>query len=100
MLVLFAFSVTPKKILHDLVATHTDYRTEHLYSSSTQKEQVHQSFINCKCEQLIVQSVFLSTISKYEIVEITGRLSFYQKRYSFSFNAIPENRGLRGPPTA
>lgn len=98
MLVLFAFSITPKKILHDLVATHTDSQSINFYGYGSPKARIHQAVIHCNCEQLIVESVFLPTVAKYEISALSVRNFFHQTQYSFVFKTISGYSGLRGPP--
>jgi hypothetical protein len=96
MLVLFAFSGTPKKFLHDLVARHKDTRSKFSPGSHT---GVQQSFYNCHTEDLVVESPFIEGATTPELhvpvvyaggfVEQTARLyAFFPVRYS-----------LRGPPS-
>lgn len=53
---LFAFSVTPKKFLHDLVAKHKD--SPGRFSHDTQTRLQRASY-NCHIEDLVVESPFM-----------------------------------------
>ena len=55
MLAVFAFSITPKIILHHFVANHKDTP----YASNFEKTaQIHQAGFNCSCENQVVESPF------------------------------------------
>ncbi|MES1160283.1 MAG: hypothetical protein ABUM51_05985 [Bacteroidota bacterium] len=56
LLVLFAFSVTPKKFLHDLVANHKD--TPGKFSKDA-KARLQKSTFTCHTEDLVVESPFI-----------------------------------------
>ena len=95
MLVLFALSGTPKKFLHDLVASHRDSRSK--FASSTQAG-LQQSIYSCHIEDLVVEAPFIATataglppaprVYTGGFVEMTARLhAFFPVFYS-----------LRGPP--
>jgi len=56
MLVLFAFSGTPKRFLHDLVAHHKDTKSKFSPGAHT---SVERSFYNCHTEDLVVESPFV-----------------------------------------
>jgi hypothetical protein len=99
LLVLFTFSITPKKLLHDLVATHTD--TKHrTFLSNTHAAQIHKSVINCQVDQLIVESPYLQMeIQALELLPVIKN-DCYQTRVCFSFFLPIINNSLKGPPTA
>jgi hypothetical protein len=97
MLLLFAFSITPKRQIHDLVASHQDTKPgRYLLANNT--AQVHKSGINCNCDQLIVESPFLGTVSSEQSKAVVFQNEFYQKPLCFSFIAPLVEIGLRGPP--
>lgn len=64
MLVLFAFSITPKKTLHDLVADHKDTPVK---TSDSKSPQFDVSGFRCNCDNLVVESPFLDQGPKVEI---------------------------------
>jgi hypothetical protein len=97
MLVLFAFSITPKKILHDLVADHKDTPVK---TSDSKTPQFDVSGFRCNCDNLVVESPFLNEGPALEIiltsfyftppVETDNNLSVVHLYYAT----------LRGPPLA
>ena len=99
LLVLFAFSITPKKLLHDLVATHTDTKPG-TFLSNTHTAQIHKSGINCQVDQLIVESPFLEIMVHTALPLPVPKNDFYQKRVCFSFFLPLIDNSLRGPPKA
>jgi hypothetical protein len=59
MLVLFAFSITPKKWLHDWVANHKDTAGKFFVHHSN--TQVGKAGYNCHADDLVVESPFIET---------------------------------------
>lgn len=96
-LVVFAFSITPKKVWHDLLANHKDLTASN-YQISKKGDQVHKTVINCNCDQLVVESAFVARPSIYSIEVPIIEIDFIVKRNSFSFYSSIDNFGLRGPP--
>lgn len=96
-LVVFAFSITPKKVWHDLLANHKDLSARN-YQISKKGDQVHKSVINCNCDQLVVESAFVAKSSIFSIEVPTIEKEYIVKPYSFSFNESIYNFGVRGPP--
>ena len=99
LLVLFTFSITPKKILHDLVAAHTDAKPG-TFLSNTHTAQIHKSGINCQVDQLIVESPFLEIEVHALVPLLIPKNDFYQTRVCFSFFLTVLDNDLRGPPNA
>jgi hypothetical protein len=96
MLVLFAFSVTPKLILHDLVANHKDTP---LKCSTDNKAQFNVAGFNCGCNDLVVESPLVRTHVAAEIIapqifsqHIDTEVRSFISVYQFYFE-------LRGPPS-
>jgi hypothetical protein len=95
MLVLFAFSVTPRNILHELFANHTD---ETVLSKKTNSATVKTFDYLCKTENLVVESPFIeniahfdfSTYAAYSNHPIFTSYFFYSSKYFFFEH--------RGPP--
>ena len=96
MLVLFAFSITPKLLLHDLVANHKDTP---LKSSTNKTQQFDVTGFNCGCDNLVVESPFVENFIAAEIVTP----SFFSLHINPEIkNFISVNQfyvGLRGPPS-
>lgn len=96
-LVVFAFSITPKKVWHDLLANHKDLSSSY-YQIGKKGDQVHKTVINCNCDQLVVESVFLTKTSIFSIEVPIVEKDYIVKPYKFFFNSCIYNFGLRGPP--
>ena len=96
MLLLFAFSITPKRLLHGLLANHKDTP---LKCSTNANEQVNVAGFNCGCDDLVVESPFLENPV---VTEMTVPLIFFQHdnpgiKSFVSFNKFYFE--LRGPPS-
>jgi hypothetical protein len=96
MLLLFAFSVTPKLILHDLVANHKDTA---LKSSTDNNAQFNIAGFNCGCDNLVVESPFVENSITAEI--ITQQVfSEYINTEAEDFISVNQFYfELRGPPS-
>jgi hypothetical protein len=97
LLLLFAFSITPKKPLHDFFANHKDTPVK---SSGNKTEQFSQAGFNCNCENLVVEFPFAAS----SFTETPGRPVIYRSvPYSQIIDvfhpAPPRYFELRGPPT-
>jgi|SRR6185369_6625473 len=95
MLVLFAFSITPKKTLHDLVTNHRD---THIKLANPTQDLVAKAGFNCPVENLVAESAFTNQDNHFEFVQLT---LFPGKQGStlYSFYSTPRFFfGLRGPP--
>ena len=77
-------SITPKKLLHDILATHTDAKPG-TFLSNTHTAQIHKSGINCQLDQLIVESPFLEIEVHALVLMPIPKNDFYQTRVCFSF---------------
>jgi hypothetical protein len=94
MLLLFSFCVTPKRILHDLLANHRDAQT----SPHLPQKQIAASGFHCHIDDLVVVAPFLPGIQAV-IVRILSSAPrhFTQPADSFSL-ACRSLREGRGPP--
>ena len=95
MILLFAFCVTPKKLLHDLIADHND--TPFSVGSSSQQQFDYSGF-RCNCDNLVVESPFIT-----EVVALTTPVLFSYGNYSTPIlqqaaKVHPFDIELRGPP--
>lgn len=96
-MVLFAFAITPKLTLHNLVANHKDGRTKtSLPDAST--TQLSTASYNCQCDNPVTESPFIANIQVPDI----SKPAFYTDIldiYSVSQYTIDHFcSGLRGPP--
>jgi hypothetical protein len=94
-LAVFAFSITPKIILHDAVAHHKDTPFK---SNAEKNPQIYTAGFNCIIDNLVVESPFVEDIQPLQVVVATY---FPEQPASHSGNF---NKGhdcylqLRGPP--
>lgn len=95
MLVLFAFSGTPKKFIHDLVVYHKDTRSKFAPDAHT---SVQRSFFNCHVEDLVVESPFIEetapTVSPAPVIFTDTYVQLTTRLYAI----FPISTSLRGPP--
>lgn len=93
-LMLFVFSITPKKYLHDLVANHTDFYSTYAGSETA----VHKAGINCDCEDLVVSTPFVEA----GIEEFNGQpkvcSSLLTPHHPFHYPTQYATKDSRGPP--
>lgn len=97
LLVLFAFSVTPIKVIHDLVAKHHDSKSVS-YQTGAYKPQLSRPGFNCLLDNLVVESPFTNPgILFQERVLAVYSIGTVSLDYSFISSNHPVF-GLRGPP--
>lgn len=95
LLLLFAFSITPKKVLHDWMVSHTDG-----LGAAPQSElvQVSKAGFNCDCQQLVAESPFLSDSQAIDLnlsrEYFTVPRAYYCPVHTIAFFS----HSLRGPP--
>ncbi len=95
LLMVFSFSIAPKKYLHDAIANHTD--TIKLVSPDHGAQLNHVGFV-CKCDNLVAESPFTDEVSYFSLApanadslqQSTALYHFYST-HVFFFE-------LRGPP--
>ena len=95
MLAVFAFSVTPKILLHNLVADHKDTPIK---SNHSNQEQFSRAGFNCNCDNLVVESPFLNDFIP---VDLSVEKQFALQKISYADNFHSLNYfyfELRGPP--
>jgi len=95
LLLVFTFSVTPKKFLHDAIANHKDKVT--VVSPGGNPQVSHTGFI-CKCDNLVAESPFTNDVLYFDFapvpvfsVQQTSALYHFYSSAVFFFK-------LRGPP--
>jgi hypothetical protein len=95
MLAVFAFSITPKIILHNVVANHKDTP---LSSGSEKNAQVNKAGFNCNCDNLVVESPFTEELEPFQII-INNFFAPQIIKNSNSIKAVAHfHPSLRGPP--
>jgi hypothetical protein len=93
---IFSFSITPKKLLHDAIATHKDKIT----ASTDNSLQISNSGFACKCDSLVAESPFTEQDNHFEFSALPvfsgeqGIIPYHFYSSDFFFFE------LRGPPTA
>jgi hypothetical protein len=97
LLIIFAFSLAPKKLLHDLVANHKDAR----YASSSIEHQfpiITKSVFHCPVDSQVVESpfeYFQQNSSSIQVVFSASKNFYFKKEYHYYTNSVIT---LRGPP--
>jgi hypothetical protein len=94
LLLVFAFSITPKRILHDLFANHVD-NVPGKNSNSTY--HVIDAGFNCDNDHLVVESSFLGTHTVFSILSIPVLTSYVIKDIPL-YSSSEIISSLRGPP--
>jgi len=96
MLVVFTLSVTPKRLLHNMVAGHKD----RIGNSITQgpNDYFQKAFFSCHCDDLVAESPFIYTDSQPAVPLVSpcrpdhsATVSSFHSTGLFFFE-------LRGPP--
>ncbi len=99
LLVLFAFGITPRLALHNLVANHKDGRSK--FSSLPDgpfSKQLSKAGFNCQCDNTIIESPFLQEAGTASVV-ITSAFEAYKNTYTEDVYSSQEYcSSLRGPP--
>lgn len=95
MLLIFMFSITPKKYLHDLVADHTDFYGVSLKGKVT----LSQSGFNCHTEDLVVSTPFIESTScpNFSIDPLYKESPYTDLLFQYSQSFITKDS--RGPPS-
>jgi hypothetical protein len=95
MLMLFVFSIMPKKAFHDLLANHKDSLS---VFNDSKAQQFSWSGFHCNCDNLVVESPFIDNYHPLELITPGFRWLKYAEpaagctvMHQFYFK-------LRGPP--
>ena len=96
LLLVFTFSIAPKKFLHDAIANHTDKSI--VVAAGDNAQLSHAGFI-CKCDNLVAESPFTNEAQHFDFAAIqvfsvqqTSPLYHFYSATVFFFE-------LRGPPS-
>lgn len=94
LLVLFAFSITPRKTLHDWIVSHTDGVT----IGKSDIAQLSKAGFNCTAQNLVAESPFTSGQS---VIDLSFHQDYATLPYAYLF-AVDAPAvffySLRGPP--
>jgi len=95
LLLVFTFSIAPKKFLHDAIANHKDKTA--LFSPGNQQQLSHAGFV-CKCDNLVAESPFTNEASYFGFSPIpVFSVQRASPLYHFYSSAVFFFK-LRGPP--
>jgi hypothetical protein len=97
MLIVFAFGVTPKKILHDLVANHKDNR---VVASASAIIKISADGFTCKCDNLVAESPFTDAVDQHVLPAATSFAVQESAMLACIYVSTHFFFSLRGPPTA
>jgi hypothetical protein len=95
LLVIFAFSATPKLFLHNLIANHKDGSS----SGGSKMQQFSVASFHCDCENLVVQVPYLDNPvhSQGPFSKIFQRFQIKKEKPAYPIHYFIF--GFRGPPT-
>lgn len=98
LLVLFAFSITPKKVLHDLAANHKDTHEKRCADNPIAK--ITKSGYTCNTEDLVVESPFIQNDLSVEVPGIASQRVIFSEHPGNFYYTNPLFSTLRGPPAS
>jgi hypothetical protein len=95
LLLVFGFSMLPKKAVHDLFARHKD---RNLPIHDYQSRQFTWAGFNCNCDNLVVESPFIPN-HFYPVVSFFATSSFEHAEPLVRLKSLcDQDVNLRGPP--
>lgn len=97
MLLVFAFSITPQKSIHDLVAKHSDPTHCNVHQDAP-IAQVEKSSIHCSYENLVVASPFLDFTFAHELNAPPVKNIKNTSLVALTYLLVPFSFESRGPP--
>lgn len=98
LLLIFLFSVTPKRFLHTLFANHIDRSFNTRLYSEKSSEHFSNSGINCQLDNLVVESSFLFSFSDINIHIYPEFISLTIEKENRLVYSYINHTSLRGPP--
>jgi hypothetical protein len=96
LLLIFAFSITPKQWIHELVFKHKDVYTN--CTDGYTRAHLHQSGFHCELDNIVVLSPFVSDISTVELKVPLVHFVYYSRNVNSFHSAGYFFSDLRGPP--
>ena len=97
MLVVFAFSITPQKSIHDLVAKHSDPSKCSVHKDAP-VDQVENASIHCSYDNLVVASPYVEFDFSINIAPPAQVKSENTTLSSFEIPTLLNSFESRGPP--
>jgi|SRR4051812_26031457 len=97
MLLIFSFSITPKKFLHDAIANHKDKAV--IVSDGHTPQFSHTGFV-CKCDNQVAESPFTDTVACFTFSSFRVFSSYQPTELNYFFSTTLLFFQRRGPPTA
>ena len=94
LLVVFAFSITPKRFLHDVFAKHIDNKPQ---KNNDAPWQLTNAGYNCDSDNLVAESNFVSDQQVFAVPLFVSFSAYILKDISFT-SASRIYSSLRGPP--
>lgn len=96
-LVLFAYGITPKITLHNLVASHRDGRGKTLLPDAN-STQLSKAGFNCQCDNLIIESPFVAATEPLVVMPQASYPVFCDAWVADVYSSTVFHYSLRGPP--
>ena len=97
LLLIFSFSITPKKFLHDAIANHKD---KALGESDRHTPQFSHSGFVCKCDNQVAESPFTDAIARFGFTSFRVFFPYKQAECGDYFYSTIVFFQRRGPPVA
>jgi hypothetical protein len=91
-LLLFIFSITPKKYLHDLIADHVDLS----FSRSSDVPAIKKAEFNCQFDHLVTESPFTykeTSPVKISLLHFDTKVFPLYEDVTLCFKKLKENKG-------
>ena len=98
LLVVFALGITPKRTIHNFVATHKDATAK--AARQTQGEELGRAGFNCQVDNLVCESPFTPDTEPFHIAAAEFYPVFESSFISAPYYSEHFSFGLRGPPVA
>jgi hypothetical protein len=95
LLLVFTFSMAPKKFLHDAIANHRDKTT--VLTPGTAQQLSHTGFI-CKCDNLVAESPFTDETPYFDFAAIRPFSAWQNIPLYHFYSSDVFFFELRGPP--
>lgn len=94
---LFAYGITPKITLHNLVASHRDGKVKKSLPDPN-STQLSKAGFNCQCDNLIIESPFVAETESLVITAQVGYAVFCDAFVADVYSSAVFSYSLRGPP--
>ena len=97
-LVLFAYGITPKITLHNLVASHRDAKAKSSLTDDPYATELSKAGFNCQCDNLIIESPFVAETEPPAMMPQVCYAVFCDAFVADVYSSIVFSYSLRGPP--